>query len=80
MVFFTCNYCGGSVKKVSCKKHHNAKCYGATKNVPYMDCLQGFCGEEYAAHTKRIVELYKYSGKDYVHKEANNGGAKMDEN
>lgn len=80
MVFFTCNHCGESVKKPSVEKHYNTKCRGATKNVSCMDCLKDFRAEEYVAHTKCITEIQKYSGKDYVHKEAKNSGAKKQEN
>uniref|UniRef100_W8BPH3 Cell growth-regulating nucleolar protein n=1 Tax=Ceratitis capitata TaxID=7213 RepID=W8BPH3_CERCA len=79
MVFFTCNHCGESVKKPAVEKHYNTKCRGATVNVSCMDCLKDFYEKEYVAHTKCISELQKYSGKDYVHKEAKNSGAKKQE-
>ncbi|XP_036331449.1 cell growth-regulating nucleolar protein [Rhagoletis pomonella] len=79
MVFFTCNHCGESVKKPAVEKHYNTKCRGATKNVSCMDCLKDFHAEEYVAHTKCITEAQKYSGKDYVHKEPKNSGAKKQE-
>ncbi|XP_039957315.1 uncharacterized protein C16C10.8 [Bactrocera neohumeralis] len=79
MVFFTCNHCGESVKKPAVEKHYSTKCRGAMKNVSCMDCLKDFHGQEYVAHTKCITELQKYSGKDYVHKEAKNSGAKKQE-
>ncbi|XP_011177943.2 cell growth-regulating nucleolar protein [Zeugodacus cucurbitae] len=78
MVFFTCNHCGESVKKPAVEKHYNTRCRGAPKNVSCMDCLKDF-GDNYVAHTKCITELQKYSGKDYVHKEAKNSGAKKQE-
>ncbi|XP_011208881.2 uncharacterized protein C16C10.8 [Bactrocera dorsalis] len=79
MVFFICNHCGESVKKPAVEKHYNTKCRGAMKNVSCMDCLKDFRGQEYVAHTKCISEIQKYSGKDYVHKEAKNSGAKKQE-
>ncbi|XP_067634403.1 uncharacterized protein C16C10.8 [Eurosta solidaginis] len=79
MVFFTCNHCGDSVKKAAVEKHYNTKCRGATESVSCMDCLQDFYGKNYVAHTKCITELQKYSGKDYVPKEARNRNVKKQE-
>lgn len=79
MVFFTCNNCGESVKKPSVEKHYNTKCNNRPINVSCMDCQKDFHGEEYVAHTKCISELEKYSGKNYVAKEAQNSGQKKQE-
>lgn len=44
-----------------------------------MDCQKDFHGEEYVAHTKCISELEKYSGKNFVPREAKNSGQKKQE-
>lgn len=69
MVFFICNHCGESVKKMAVEKHYLWKCRNKLKNVSCMDCMKDFFGEDYNAHTSCISEAKKYSGKDFVAKE-----------
>uniref|UniRef100_A0A8C0KDJ1 Cell growth-regulating nucleolar protein n=1 Tax=Canis lupus dingo TaxID=286419 RepID=A0A8C0KDJ1_CANLU len=63
MVFFTCNACGESVKKVQVEKHvavcRNCECLSC------MDCGKDFWGDDYNHHVKCISEEQKYGGKGY---------------
>ncbi|XP_036130318.1 cell growth-regulating nucleolar protein isoform X1 [Molossus molossus] len=63
MVFFTCNACGESVKKVQVEKHvsicRNCACLSC------IDCGKDFWGEDYKNHVKCISEDQKYGGKGY---------------
>nr|XP_023439618.2 cell growth-regulating nucleolar protein isoform X2 [Dasypus novemcinctus] len=63
MVFFTCNACGESVKKVQVEKHvaicRNCECLSC------IDCGKDFWGNDYRNHVKCISEDQKYGGKGY---------------
>uniref|UniRef100_A0A8C6FQL8 Cell growth-regulating nucleolar protein n=1 Tax=Moschus moschiferus TaxID=68415 RepID=A0A8C6FQL8_MOSMO len=63
MVFFTCNACGESVKKVQVEKHvalcRNCECLSC------IDCGRDFWGDDYKDHVKGISEDQKYGGKGY---------------
>ena len=63
MVFFTCNACGESVKKIQVEKHvalcRNCECLSC------IDCGQDFWGDDYKNHVKCISEDQKYGGKGY---------------
>nr|XP_006216435.1 cell growth-regulating nucleolar protein [Vicugna pacos] len=63
MVFFTCNACGESVKKVQVEKHvalcRNCECLSC------IDCGKDFWGDDYKNHVKCITEDQKYGGKGY---------------
>ncbi|XP_027453930.2 cell growth-regulating nucleolar protein [Zalophus californianus] len=63
MVFFTCNACGESVKKVQVEKHvaicRNCECLSC------IDCGKDFWGDDYKNHVKCISEEQKYGGKGY---------------
>ncbi|KRZ75537.1 Cell growth-regulating nucleolar protein [Trichinella papuae] len=67
MVFFTCNGCGESVKKVQVVKHR-MRCRRSYV-ISCMDCGQDFKGEEYNEHKKCISEQAKYSGGTIENKE-----------
>lgn len=63
MVFFTCNACGESVKKIQVEKHvsicRNCECLSC------IDCGKDFWGDDYKNHVKCISEDQKYGGKGY---------------
>lgn len=63
MVFFTCNACGESVKKMQVEKHvsicRNCECLSC------IDCGKDFWGDDYKNHVKCIREDQKYGGKGY---------------
>nr|XP_004669883.1 cell growth-regulating nucleolar protein [Jaculus jaculus]XP_044989797.1 cell growth-regulating nucleolar protein [Jaculus jaculus] len=63
MVFFTCNACGESVKKIQVEKHvsvcRNCECLSC------IDCGKDFWGDDYKLHVKCISEDQKYGGKSY---------------
>lgn len=63
MVFFTCNACGESVKKIQVEKHvsvcRNCECLSC------IDCGKDFWGDDYKSHVKCISEGEKYGGKGY---------------
>ncbi|CAD7678923.1 unnamed protein product [Nyctereutes procyonoides] len=63
MVFFTCNACGESVKKVEVEKHvavcRNCECLSC------IDCGKDFWGDDYKNHVKCISKEQKYGGKGY---------------
>ncbi|XP_045430142.1 cell growth-regulating nucleolar protein isoform X3 [Pipistrellus kuhlii] len=63
MVFFTCNACGESVKKIQVEKHvavcRNCECLSC------IDCGKDFWGEDYKNHVKCISEDQKYGGKGF---------------
>ncbi|XP_006877341.1 PREDICTED: cell growth-regulating nucleolar protein [Chrysochloris asiatica] len=63
MVFFTCNACGESVKKVQVEKHvavcRNCECLSC------IDCGKDFWGDDYRNHVKCISEDQKYGGRGY---------------
>uniref|UniRef100_A0A2K5EP00 Cell growth-regulating nucleolar protein n=1 Tax=Aotus nancymaae TaxID=37293 RepID=A0A2K5EP00_AOTNA len=62
-VFFTCNACGESVKKIQVEKHvsvcRNCECLSC------IDCGKDFWGDDYKNHVKCISEDQKYGGKGY---------------
>ncbi|EGV91626.1 cell growth-regulating nucleolar protein [Cricetulus griseus] len=74
MVFFTCNACGESVKKIQVEKHvsvcRNCECLSC------IDCGKDFWGDDYKSHVKCISENQKYGGKDYEAK-THKGDAKQ---
>ncbi|CAH6976076.1 cell growth-regulating nucleolar protein [Phodopus roborovskii] len=74
MVFFTCNACGESVKKIQVEKHvsvcRNCECLSC------IDCGKDFWGDDYKSHVKCISESQKYGGKDYEAK-THKGDAKQ---
>ncbi|GAB1289610.1 Cell growth-regulating nucleolar protein [Apodemus speciosus] len=74
MVFFTCNACGESVKKVQVEKHvsvcRNCECLSC------IDCGKDFWGDDYKNHVKCISEGQKYGGKGYEAK-THKGDAKQ---
>uniref|UniRef100_A0A8C3XAL2 Cell growth-regulating nucleolar protein n=1 Tax=Catagonus wagneri TaxID=51154 RepID=A0A8C3XAL2_9CETA len=74
MVFFTCNACGESVKKVQVEKHvalcRNCECLSC------IDCGKDFWGDNYKNHVKCISEDQKYGGKGYEGK-THKGDAKQ---
>ncbi|XP_028614038.1 cell growth-regulating nucleolar protein [Grammomys surdaster] len=74
MVFFTCNACGESVKKIQVEKHvsvcKNCECLSC------IDCGKDFWGDDYKSHVKCISEGQKYGGKGYEAK-TNKGDAKQ---
>ncbi|KAF7649945.1 hypothetical protein LDENG_00133760 [Lucifuga dentata] len=74
MVFFTCNACGESLKKVQVDKHVNM-CRGC-QVLSCIDCGKDFWGDDYKNHTKCISEDHKYGGKDYEAK-SNKGDVKQ---
>lgn len=63
MVFFTCNACGESVKKIQVEKHvsvcRNCECLSC------IDCGKDFWGNDYKNHVKCVSEDQKYGGKGY---------------
>ncbi|XP_005408897.1 PREDICTED: cell growth-regulating nucleolar protein isoform X2 [Chinchilla lanigera] len=63
MVFFTCNACGESVKKIQVEKHvsvcRNCECLSC------IDCGKDFWGNDYKNHVKCLSEDQKYGGKGY---------------
>lgn len=63
MVFFTCNACGESVKKIQVEKHVAVcrKC----ECLSCIDCGKDFWGDDYKNHVKCISEDQKYGGKGY---------------
>lgn len=63
MVFFTCNACGESVKKIQVEKHV-AVCRSC-ECLSCIDCGKDFWGEDYRNHVKCISEDQKYGGKGY---------------
>ncbi|XP_023375968.1 cell growth-regulating nucleolar protein isoform X1 [Pteropus vampyrus] len=63
MVFFTCNACGESVKKIQVEKHV-ALCRGC-ECLSCIDCGTDFWGDDYKNHVKCISEDQKYGGKGY---------------
>ncbi|KAM8804263.1 cell growth-regulating nucleolar protein isoform 1-T5 [Rhynchonycteris naso] len=63
MVFFTCNACGESVKKIQVEKHV-AVCRSC-ESLSCIDCGKDFWGEDYKNHVKCISENQKYGGKGY---------------
>lgn len=74
MVFFTCNACGESVKKIQVEKHvsicRNCECLSC------IDCGKDFWGDDYKSHVKCISENQKYGGKGYEAK-THKGDAKQ---
>ncbi|KAM7401752.1 hypothetical protein PAMP_017040 [Pampus punctatissimus] len=74
MVFFTCNACGESLKKVQVDKHVNM-CRGC-QVLSCIDCGKDFWGDDYKNHIKCISEDQKYGGKGYEAK-ANKGDVKQ---
>ncbi|MBZ3877015.1 Cell growth-regulating nucleolar protein [Sciurus carolinensis] len=74
MVFFTCNACGESVKKIQVEKHvsvcRNCECLSC------IDCGKDFWGDDYKNHVKCISEDQKYGGKGYEGK-AHKGDVKQ---
>lgn len=74
MVFFTCNACGESVKKIQVEKHvsicRNCECLSC------IDCGKDFWGDDYKSHVKCISESQKYGGKGYEAK-THKGDAKQ---
>lgn len=74
MVFFTCNACGESVKKIQVEKHvsncRNCECLSC------IDCGKDFWGDDYKSHVKCISEGQKYGGKGYEAK-THKGDAKQ---
>ncbi|KAM7422097.1 hypothetical protein PAMA_010259 [Pampus argenteus] len=74
MVFFTCNACGESLKKVQVEKHVNM-CRGC-QVLSCIDCGKDFWGDDYKNHVKCISEDQKYGGKGYEAK-ANKGDVKQ---
>ncbi|KAG3259753.1 hypothetical protein H1C71_029373 [Ictidomys tridecemlineatus] len=65
MVFFTCNACGESVKKIQVEKHVSV--YRNCECLSCIDCACGrdFWGDDYKNHVKCISEDQKYGGKGY---------------
>ncbi|KAM6980668.1 cell growth-regulating nucleolar protein [Aplochiton taeniatus] len=74
MVFFTCNACGESLKKVQVEKHVNM-CRGC-QVLSCIDCGKDFWGDDYKTHIKCITEDQKYGGKGYEAK-SNKGDVKQ---
>ncbi|KAJ1214106.1 hypothetical protein NDU88_001733 [Pleurodeles waltl] len=74
MVFFTCNACGESLKKVQMEKHLNV-CRRST-SVSCIDCGKDFWGDDFKLHLKCISEDQKYGGKGFEAK-ANKGEVKQ---
>ncbi|XP_077386171.1 cell growth-regulating nucleolar protein [Festucalex cinctus] len=74
MVFFTCNACGESLKKVQVDKHVTM-CRGC-QVLSCIDCGKDFWGDDYKNHIKCISEDQKYGGKGYEAK-ANKGDVKQ---
>nr|AAB26644.1 LYAR [Mus sp.] len=74
MVFFTCNACGESVKKIQVEKQvsncRNCECLSC------IDCGKDFWGDDYKSHVKCISEGQKYGGKGYEAK-THKGDAKQ---
>ncbi|XP_012579697.1 PREDICTED: cell growth-regulating nucleolar protein isoform X2 [Condylura cristata] len=74
MVFFTCNACGESVKKIQVEKHvsvcRNCECLSC------IDCGKDFWGDDYKNHVKCVSEEEKYGGKGYEGK-AHKGDVKQ---
>lgn len=63
MVFFTCNACGESVKKIQVEKHV-ALCRSC-ECLSCIDCGTDFWGDDYKNHVKCVSEDQKYGGKGY---------------
>ncbi|CAL8354684.1 cell growth-regulating nucleolar protein [Gadus morhua] len=74
MVFFTCNACGESLKKVQVEKHVNM-CRGC-EVLSCIDCGKDFWGNDYRNHLKCITEDQKYGGKGFEAK-SNKGEVKQ---
>ncbi|XP_077430069.1 cell growth-regulating nucleolar protein [Vanacampus margaritifer] len=74
MVFFTCNACGESLKKIQVDKHVTM-CRGC-QVLSCIDCGKDFWGNDYKNHNKCISEDQKYGGKGYEAK-ANKGDVKQ---
>lgn len=74
MVFFTCNACGESVKKVQVEKHVSV--CGSCACLSCIDCGRDFWGDDYKNHVKCISEEQKYGGKGYAGK-AHKGDVKQ---
>ncbi|XP_078534609.1 cell growth-regulating nucleolar protein isoform X2 [Lissotriton helveticus] len=74
MVFFTCNACGESLKKVQVEKHlHVCR---SSSCLSCIDCGKDFWGDDYKHHLKCISEDQKYGGKGFEAK-ANKGEVKQ---
>uniref|UniRef100_A0A8C6QB56 Cell growth-regulating nucleolar protein n=2 Tax=Nannospalax galili TaxID=1026970 RepID=A0A8C6QB56_NANGA len=63
MVFFTCNACGESVKKIQVEKHVSV--CRSCECLSCIDCGKDFWGDDYRHHVKCISEDQKYGGKGY---------------
>ncbi|XP_062068916.1 cell growth-regulating nucleolar protein [Lepus europaeus] len=63
MVFFTCNACGESVKKVQVEKHVSV--CRSCDSLSCIDCGKDFWGDDYKNHVKCVSEDQKYGGKGY---------------
>ncbi|XP_021573313.1 cell growth-regulating nucleolar protein isoform X2 [Carlito syrichta] len=63
MVFFTCNACGESVKKIQVEKHVSV--CRSCDCLSCIDCGKDFWGNDYRNHVKCIREDQKYGGKGY---------------
>lgn len=63
MVFFTCNACGESVKKVQVEKHVSV--CRSCDSLSCIDCGRDFWGDDYKNHVKCVSEDQKYGGKGY---------------
>lgn len=63
MVFFTCNVCGESVKKIQVEKHVSV--CRSCECLSCIDCGKDFWGDDYKNHVKCISEDQKYGGKGY---------------
>ncbi|XP_026162986.1 cell growth-regulating nucleolar protein [Mastacembelus armatus] len=74
MVFFTCNGCGESLKKVQVDKHVNI--CRSCQVLSCIDCGKDFWGDDYKNHNRCISEDQKYGGKSYEAK-ANKGDVKQ---
>nr|CAD7404899.1 unnamed protein product [Timema poppensis] len=78
MVFFTCNHCGESLKKIQVDKHVKEVCHKKPVSVTCVDCLKDFYGETFAQHRQCISEAEKYSAKGTKHLD-NKGRVKQQE-
>lgn len=74
MVFFTCDSCGESLKKVQVEKHL-LKCRSC-QVLSCIDCGADFRGDDYKSHNRCISEDQKYGGRDFQAK-ANKGDLKQ---
>ncbi|XP_054167210.1 cell growth-regulating nucleolar protein-like [Oppia nitens] len=76
MVFFTCNSCGESLKKIKVIQHLS---HCSAKSISCVDCGKDFT-DDYIHHNQCISEDQKYGGLNYQAKPGTNKGKDKQEN